>query len=58
MNIKEMRIKRGLTQGQLAELSGIDQRQISRWELGKHRPSIDTVQKLAEILNCNISDLI
>ena len=58
MNIKEMRIKCGLTQGQLADKIGVVQQHVSRWELGKHRPSVDTVQKLAEVLNCNINDLI
>lgn len=58
MGIKKMRQKRGLSQGQLADLIGVAQQHVSRWENGKHRPSIDTVQKLAEILNCNISDLI
>ena len=58
MSIKKMREKRGLSQGQLADKIGVAQQHISRWENGNHRPSIDTVQKLAEILNCNISDLI
>ena len=58
MGIKKMREKRGLTQKNLADKIGVAQQHISRWETGKHRPSIDTVQKLAEILNCNISDLI
>ena len=58
MGIKKMREQRGLTQKQLADLIGVAQQHVSRWENGKHRPSIDTVQKLAEILNCNISDLI
>ena len=58
MGIKKMRINRGLSQKQLAELIGVEQQHVSRWENGKHRPSIDVFQKLAKILNCNISDLI
>ena len=58
MGIKKMRRNRGLSQKQLAELIGVEQQHVSRWENGKHRPSIDILMKIAEILNCNISDLI
>ena len=58
MNIKEMREKRGLSQGQLADKIGVAQQHISRWENGKHRPGIDILIKIAAVLNCNIGDLI
>ena len=58
MGIKKMREQRGLTQKQLADLIGVAQQHVSRWENGNHRPSIDILMKIAEILNCNISDLI
>ena len=58
MGIKKMREQRGLSQGQLADKIGVAQQHISRWENGKHRPSVDVLIKIAEILNCNISDLI
>lgn len=58
MGIKKMRINRGLSQGQLADLIGVAQQHVSRWETGNHRPSVDVLIKIAEVLNCNISDLI
>jgi putative transcriptional regulator len=58
MSIKKMRINRGLSQGQLADLIGVAQQHVSRWENEKHRPSVDILMKIAEVLNCNISDLI
>ena len=58
MSIKKMRINRGLSQKQLAELIGVEQQHVSRWENGKHRPSVDVLIKIAAVLNCNIGDLI
>ncbi len=58
MGIKKMRIKRGLTQGQLAELLGVKQSHVSRWESGVYLPNATTLKKLAEVLNCQIDDLV
>ena len=56
--IKAMRIKRGLTQKQLAELLGVKQQNISDWERGERSPSVKNLKKMAEILNCQIDDLV
>ena len=58
VKIKETRKKRGLTQKQLAELLGVKQQNISDWERGERSPSIKNLKKLAEILNCQIDDLV
>lgn len=58
VNIKKMRINRGLSQGQLADLIGVVQQHVSRWENEKHRPSVDVLIKIAAVLNCSIGDLI
>lgn len=58
MNIKEMRVKRNLTQKQLAELLGVKQSNISRWEAGTYQPNATTLKKMADVLNCRIDDLI
>ena len=39
-----------LTQAQLAELMGVDQALVSRWESGKVSPNKDNLAKLKEIL--------
>ncbi|MGH2968864.1 MAG: helix-turn-helix transcriptional regulator [Solirubrobacteraceae bacterium] len=41
------RMDRDLSQGQLAELVGTSNSAISRLESGAHRPSVETLQKLA-----------
>jgi transcriptional regulator with XRE-family HTH domain len=49
--IRELRKERGLTQEQLAELVEVEQKHISRLELGKSFPTIDRLQKVSEALN-------
>ena len=58
MGIKKMREKRNLTQKQLAELLGVKQSHVSRWEAGTFKPNATTLKKLAEVLNCQIDDLV
>jgi DNA-binding XRE family transcriptional regulator len=53
-----MRRKAGMPQWLLAELIDCDQKDISRWENGHHKPTIDNYKKLANALNCKIEDLI
>ena len=48
--IKELRRKAGLTQEQLAERVGLDARHLSRLEVGKHFPSLDSLELLAKEL--------
>lgn len=40
----------GLTQAQLAEALGVDAETLSRFERGKHLPSLKTLEKLASLL--------
>lgn len=40
----------GLTQAQLAEALGVDTETLSRFERGKHLPSLKTLEKLAALL--------
>ena len=56
-NLKEIRKRRGLTQGQLAELSGIQLTQISRLENDDTDPKASTLFKLMEALECGPDDL-
>jgi DNA-binding XRE family transcriptional regulator len=56
--VKEIRKKRGLTQNQLAEMSGIKRPNISRLEAGTHVPGILLIECLAESLQVKTSDLI
>jgi len=49
--IKEIRKAKGLTQEQLAELVDIEQKHVSRIELGKNAPTIDRLEMIAKALN-------
>lgn len=57
LNIKELRMKKGLTQETLAEKIGVTQGVISQWEYGITSPSSAKLPKLAEVLGCGIADL-
>ena len=53
---KKYRKNMGLTQFQLAELVGLNEKQISRIEAGLNYPTYTTLAKLIEVLEINISD--
>ncbi len=53
----ELKEKLGLkTQQEVADLTGIDRRQISRLEAGNHRPQFKTLQKLASGFGIKVAD--
>jgi len=55
--IREYRQKYGLTQFQLAEKLGIDDKHLSRIELGKNMPQAAVIAKLAEVFNIEVHNL-
>lgn len=55
--IKEAREKKGLSQDNLAEKTGIARPNIARLEGGRHIPTLSTLQKIAEALTLNINYL-
>ena len=55
--IKKLRIERGLTQKQLGELCEMADSAIRRYENGRANPKIETLQKIANALNVNVSEL-
>jgi ribosome-binding protein aMBF1 (putative translation factor) len=54
MQVVELREKHGLTQAQLAALSGIDQGDISRIERGTTSPTARTLQRVADALGADL----
>ncbi len=52
--IKELREKRGLSQAQLAQKTGISSQSISKYEHGERNPKIGKWQKLAVFFNVSI----
>jgi transcriptional regulator with XRE-family HTH domain len=56
MRIKELRKNEGLSQEELAERVNISSKYLSRIEMGQHFPSIDTLVRLADVLNVELKD--
>ncbi|MBI5185950.1 MAG: helix-turn-helix domain-containing protein [Nitrospinae bacterium] len=54
--IKELRKAKKLSQEQLSEKVGIDPKHLSRIEVGRGFPSLDTLEKLATALAVELKD--
>ncbi|GAP73080.1 hypothetical protein SAMD00024442_6_41 [Candidatus Symbiothrix dinenymphae] len=52
--IRELRMQKGLSQLQLAELVGLRQPHIARIELGTYATGIDILSKVANALDCDL----
>lgn len=56
--LRALRQTRGLTQSRLAELLGVSPRVYNRWETGAAAPRLDTVVKVADILEVSLDELV
>jgi transcriptional regulator with XRE-family HTH domain len=56
--LREVRLKRGLSQQALAELVGIPQPHVSAMESGAKFPNLLTVLRLAVALECKVMNLV
>jgi transcriptional regulator with XRE-family HTH domain len=57
-NVRRIRQKKGLTQEQLAEISGFSQQYISGLEQGQRNPTVVTLYELASALGVSHLDLV
>ncbi len=57
-NIGQRRKALGLTQAQLAERLGVDTETLSRFERGKHAPTLKNLIRLAGLLQTTVADLL
>jgi len=57
ITIKELRKKKGIRQNRLAEKSGISQTYLSQIENGSRSATLDTLEKICEVLNVPLSIL-
>lgn len=57
VRVKQLRISKGYSQEQLAELADLDRTYIPGIESGKRNVSIVVLEKLAKAFGINISDL-
>lgn len=58
MGIRSERIRRGITQVELAKFIGVGQSTVAMWETGNSIPRGKTLIKLAEVLECSIEKLL
>lgn len=55
--LKEIRLRRGLTQTDLAAKLGVTQSVVAMWERGAVMPAASKLPELADALNCSIDAL-
>jgi DNA-binding XRE family transcriptional regulator len=58
VKIKELRVSKGLSISKLAEITGIQRPNLSRLEHGKHLPSLETLERIADGLNVAVVELV
>lgn len=56
--LREMRLRRKVTQRQLSEAAGMSEAYISNLEHGLKVPSLTTIIRLAVALDCKVLDLV
>ena len=56
--IKQLRIRRGMRQRDLANALGVTDRTISNWECGRNVPGLYNLSKMAMLFECKVQDLI
>jgi transcriptional regulator with XRE-family HTH domain len=57
-NVRRIRLKKGLTQEQFAEMSGFSQQYISGLEQGRRNPTVVTLYELASALGVSHMELV
>lgn len=57
-NLKAERVRRGLSQEELASKLGVTKSAISLYEVGKISPTLSRVEQLADVLGVTVSDLV
>jgi len=56
--LKALRERRGLTQEQLSEKSGVSRTYLARLETGRQDPTLSTLEKLAKALGVKVGRLL
>ena len=57
-NLKFLREQKGYSQNKLANIVGVNQTTIARWETEEMAPSIDNVEEISKVLNIDLPDLL
>ena len=56
--LKELRLKHGLTQAELAKRVNVTYQAVSRWEKGNNTPNLDTLVELSKVYNLSVDELV
>lgn len=56
--LKELRTEKAITQEQLAELLGVSNRSVSRWENGVNMPDLDLLIQIANYYDVSMEELL
>lgn len=56
--LREIRLKKKMSQGDIAEKLGVHRSYISGLERGKRNPSLLTIRKMVEVLGVQAKDLV
>lgn len=56
--LKELRKEKGITQAQFAEILGVTNRSISRWENGVNMPDFDLLLQIADYYDVEIGEIL
>lgn len=57
-NLREARVRLGLTQEQVAQRSGVHSTEVSRIEAGKRDPKVSTLERLAKAVEVKPGQLL
>jgi transcriptional regulator with XRE-family HTH domain len=55
--LRELRTERGISQERLAQLAGLDRTYVSGIERGERNPSLANLLRLADALECRLSEV-
>ncbi|OHA24007.1 MAG: DNA-binding protein, partial [Candidatus Taylorbacteria bacterium RIFCSPHIGHO2_02_FULL_43_55] len=56
-NLRKLRLKKNMSQGDLATVLGVDRAYISNIENGRMNPTLSTLEKVAKALRISSSEL-
>lgn len=57
-NVRKLRVKRGLSQEALAVDAGVDRSYVGRIERGVENPTVETLERLAAVVDVPVADLL
>lgn len=57
-NIRDLRLEKGLTQDELAEKLYVTRQTVSNYEVGKSRPDVEMLVKIAEVLETDVNAIL